>query len=189
MAYVDHGVAASLWLMSSAPVHIIAMGVSATGKTVVGEAMAKRLNYRFIEGDDYHPKANIEKMAAGTALTDEDRKPWLEALSDLISQCDAAGTSTVLTCSALRRSYRDLLRSAVPHGELFFVHLHAPYEVLEERMAERTKHFMPATLLTSQFETLEPLGADETGVLVDVSPPADVVVDDAVRAVCSHYAS
>lgn len=172
--------------MNPGPVHVVAMGVSATGKTSVGEKMAEELGYDFIEGDEYHPRSNIDKMASGVPLTDEDRMPWLAALSDLVAERDAAGTSTVLTCSALRRSYRDILRSAVS-AETFFVHLHAPFEVLEERMSHRSRHFMPSSLLKSQFETLEPLDPDETGVLVDVSPPVGVVVAEAVNAVRARY--
>ena len=167
----------------SAPVHVVVMGVSATGKTTVGEAVAADLGYEFIEGDDYHPRANIDKMSKGIALTDEDRMPWLKALSALMARRHALGTSTVLTCSALRRSYRDVLRASVPGGDVFFVHLHAPFDVLERRMAQRTKHFMPTSLLVSQFQTLEPLEDDEAGVLVDVSASPDVVARTTVQAV------
>jgi len=167
-------------------VHVVAMGVSATGKTVVGAAMAQRLGFQFLEGDSYHPAANIAKMESGIPLTDEDRTPWLERLADLLATRDAAGTSTVLTCSALRRAYRDTLRSGVP--EAFFVHLHAPFDVLLARMGKRTRHFMPTSLLQSQFDTLEPLGPDESGVVVDVSPPIEVVVSEAVAAVRAAFA-
>ena len=162
------------------------MGVSATGKTVVGRRMAEDLGFEFVEGDELHPAANIEKMESGVPLTDGDREPWLKAIAALVADRDAEGVSTVTTCSALRRPYRDLLRSATT--ETFFVHLHAPFEVLEQRMQQRTKHFMPTSLLHSQFDTLEPLGPDEAGVLVDVSPPLDAVVGEAVKAVREHYA-
>ena len=171
----------------SAPVHVVVMGVSATGKTTVGEALAVDLGYEFIEGDDYHPRANVEKMSKGVALTDEDRMPWLQALSALMARRHALGTSTVLTCSALRRSYRDVLRASVPAGEVFFVHLHAPFDVLEKRMTQRTKHFMPTSLLVSQFQTLEPLEDDEAGVLVDVSASPAVVVRTTVEAVRARH--
>jgi gluconokinase len=173
--------------MTVAPVHAVAMGVSATGKTAVGSEVAARLGYEFIEGDDLHPQSNIEKMEAGIPLTDEDRWPWLRLCADAIARCQADGRSTMLTCSALRRAYRDVLRTAVD-TETFFVHLHAPFEVLEERMGQRTKHFMPTSLLQSQFETLEPLEPDEAGVCVDVSPPLDVVVSEAEKALLDRYA-
>jgi len=105
----------------------------------------------------------------------------------VIADHRAQGRSLVVTCSALRRSYRDVLRSAAPGDDLFFLHLHAPFEVLEKRMAHRTKHFMPTSLLHSQFDTLEPLGEDEGGACVDVSPPLEEVVDEAVAAVRAHY--
>ena len=164
--------------------HIVVMGVSATGKTSVGELLAEELGCEFVEGDSLHPRRNIEKMESGTPLTDEDRWPWLQAIADLVEIRDHECTSTVVTCSALRRKYRDVLRGAAP---TFFVHLDAPFEVLEARMQERTKHFMPTSLLRSQFDTLEPLDDDESGAVVDVSPPIDVVVEEAVNAVRTHY--
>ncbi|MEP7088854.1 MAG: gluconokinase [Nocardioidaceae bacterium] len=164
--------------------HVVVMGVSATGKTTVGEQLAEELGCEFIEGDQLHPRANIEKMTQGIPLTDEDRWPWLLAIAELIAVKDLEGTSTVVTCSALKRSYRDVLRDA---AAVFFVHLHAPFEVLEARMQHRTKHFMPTALLRSQFETLEDLGDDESGAVVDVTPPLDEVVEEAVNAVRVHY--
>jgi gluconokinase len=167
------------------PLHIVVMGVSATGKTTVGEQLAEELGCEFIEGDELHPRRNIEKMESGVPLTDEDRWPWLQAIAEMVAVKDYEGVSTVVTCSALKHSYRDVLRDAAP---TFFVHLHAPFEVLEQRMQERTKHFMPTTLLKSQFDTLEELGDDEEGAVVDVSPPVDEVVEEAVNAVRTHYA-
>lgn len=166
------------------PMHIVVMGVSATGKTSVGELLAEELGCEFVEGDSLHPRRNIEKMEAGTPLTDEDRWPWLQAIADLVAVRDHEGTSTVVTCSALKRKYRDILRDAAP---TFFVHLDAPFQVLEARMHQRTKHFMPTSLLRSQFDTLEPLDEDESGAVVDVSPPIDEVVEEAVNAVRTHY--
>jgi gluconokinase len=162
------------------------MGVSGTGKTAVGGRMAKELDFEFVEGDSYHPAANIAKMQAGTPLTDEDRAPWLQTLADALAVKAAEGRSTVLTCSALRRRYRDVLRSGAPG--LFFVHLDAPFEVLVARMDERTKHFMPTSLLQSQMDTLQPLEPDEAGAVVDVSPPLDDVVATAVAAVRAQFA-
>jgi len=164
--------------------HIVVMGVSGTGKTSVGEELAEELGCEFVEGDSLHPRRNIEKMEAGTPLTDEDRWPWLQAIAEMVAVRDHEGTSTVVTCSALKRKYRDILRDAAP---TFFVHLDAPFEVLEARMAQRTKHFMPASLLRSQVDTLEPLDDDEAGEVVDVSPDLDVVVEEAVNAVRTHY--
>jgi gluconokinase len=170
--------------MTRRPMHVVVMGVSGTGKTTVGEELADELGCEFIEGDDLHPRRNIEKMERGIPLTDEDRWPWLQAIAEMVAVKDHEGTSTVVTCSALRRSYRAVLRDAAP---TFFVHLHAPFEVLEKRMQLRTKHFMPTSLLTSQFDTLEELGEDEDGAVVDVSPPIDEVVEEAVNAVRVHY--
>ena len=164
--------------------HVVVMGVSGTGKTSVGEELAEELGCEFIEGDSLHPRRNIEKMERGIPLTDEDRWPWLQAIAELVAVRDLEGTSTVVTCSALKRKYRDILRDAAP---TFFVHLDAPFEVLEARMQQRTKHFMPASLLRSQVDTLEPLDDDEAGEVVDVSPALDVVVEEAVNAVRTHY--
>jgi gluconokinase len=164
--------------------HIVVMGVSGTGKTSVGEELAEELGCEFVEGDSLHPRRNIEKMEHGIPLTDEDRWPWLQAIAEMVAVRDHEGTSTVVTCSALKRKYRDLLRDAAP---TFFVHLDAPFDVLEARMRQRTKHFMPASLLRSQVDTLEPLDDDEAGEVVDVSPALDVVVEEAVNAVRTHY--
>jgi gluconokinase len=164
--------------------HVVVMGVTATGKTTIGERLAEELGCEFIEGDSLHPRRNIEKMESGIPLTDEDRWPWLQAIAELVAVRDFEGVSTVVTCSALRRSYRDVLRDAAP---TFFVHLHAPFDVLQGRMRLRTKHFMPTTLLQSQFDTLEDLGDDESGAVVDVSPAVDEVVEEAVNEVRVHY--
>jgi gluconokinase len=159
------------------------MGVSGTGKSAVGRGLAERLGAAFVEGDDHHPTSNIEKMAAGSPLTDADRLPWLERLAEVIARRRTSGTPTVVTCSALRRAYRDVLRAGVPDGCLFFLHLHAEPETLRERMARRDRHFMPASLLDSQLETLEPLRLDECGATLDVTPPLDVVVAQAAEVV------
>lgn len=165
-----------------APRHLVVMGVSGTGKTTVAEALADGLGLRFIEGDSLHPPANIAKMSSGTPLDDDDRGPWLEILSALLASHHADGVSTVLTCSALKRSYRDVLRSGVPRDALVFVHLAAPFDVLRDRMEAR-EHFMPPSLLQSQFDTLEPLEADEPGDVFDVTAPVDTVVDEVRRFV------
>jgi len=156
------------------PMHIVVMGVSATGKTSVGELLAEELGCEFVEGDSLHPRRNIEKMEAGTPLTDEDRWPWLQAIADLVAVRDHEGTSTVVTCSALKRKYRDQLRGHAPEVE--FLHLHGTREVIARRQASRPGHFMPASLLDSQFATLEALAPDEHGQVVDVDQSIDAIV-------------
>ena len=165
---------------ATAPPHVVVMGVSGTGKSTVGRAVSDELGVPLVEGDRYHPQSNIEKMASGIPLTDADRRSWLETLARIVAEKHTADERTVLACSALRRSYRDVLRGPLAPGGMFFVHLHAPYDVLEARMAGRD-HFMPSSLLRSQFDTLEPLQPDEAGVLIDVSPPVEEVLDK-VRA-------
>lgn len=162
---------------------VVVMGVSSTGKTKVGTRLAADHGWRFIEGDDLHPPSNIEKMSAGTPLTDEDRWPWLEAIVEHVRAALAADDRVVVTCSALRRSYRDVLRRADPDGEVFFVHLHGTFALLAERMELREGHFMPPALLQSQFETLEPLEPGETGALVDVTPTVEEVAAEAEREI------
>lgn len=161
--------------------HLVVMGVSGTGKTSVASLLAERLGLVFIEGDALHPRANVAKMSAGQPLTDDDRAPWLAALAAEVRRHEAGGAATVLTCSALRRRYRDALRAGDAPGTRVFVHLEAPAALLRERMEQR-EHFMPASLLDSQLATLEPLGADEAGLRVDVSAPLAVVVDRVVEA-------
>lgn len=163
------------------PRHLVVMGVSGTGKTTVGELLAERLGLSFLEGDSLHPEPNIEKMSAGLPLDDEDRRPWLETLGARLAAHHGDGTVTVLTCSALKRSYRDLLRAGVPDGAVYFVHLAAPREVLQDRM-ERREHFMPPSLLQSQLDTLEPLADDEAGAVFDVREPVDAVVGSVLDA-------
>jgi gluconokinase len=161
--------------------HVVVMGVSGTGKTTVGQAISDVTGAELLEGDDFHPQANIDKMSAGIPLDDEDRRPWLRALAAEIARLETRGRSSVTACSALRRVYRDWLREGYP--ELFFVHLHAPYEVLLERMRRRTDHFMPPSLLQSQFDTLELLQPDEAGVVIDDSRGVEAVISDALAAV------
>lgn len=161
--------------------HVVVMGVSGTGKSTVAQALAAELDLVLTEGDDHHPPANVAKMSDGIPLTDEDRAPWLADLAAWTSRHHAAGVSTVLTCSALRRHYRDVLRSAVPEPTVF-VHLMGSRAVLVDRMEHRD-HFMPASLLDSQLATLEQLEPDETGGVVDTDLPVDRVVADAVALV------
>lgn len=164
----------------SAPVrHIVVMGVSGCGKSTTGAALAARLGWDLIEGDSFHPPANVAKMKAGHPLDDEDRRPWLEALAAEIAAHDAAGRHAVLCCSALRRSYRDILRRGAPG--VWFVHVHGPRELLAERLGAREGHFFPPALLQSQLETLEPLGPDEDGAVIDLALPVDRQVDEILR--------
>lgn len=151
------------------PIHVIVMGVSGTGKSTIGKAVSEALRWPFAEGDDFHPERNVEKMARGFPLTDEDRWPWLRLVADWVAEQDRAGRSSVLTCSALRRPYRELLREGA--RGVYFVHLVGEKSLLLERMETREDHFMPPELLESQLDTLEPLEADERGVLVDVANP------------------
>ncbi|UAL31069.1 gluconokinase [Nocardioides rotundus] len=160
---------------------LVVMGVSGTGKTTVGRALAAWAEAPYVEGDDHHPQSNIDKMAAGIPLTDEDRWPWLTELGGLVAA--AAPDPMVLTCSALKRAYRDLLRETAGEQRLFFVHLAGTREVLMSRMTHRRGHFMPPSLLDSQLATLEPLQPDEWGVTVDVAPPLAQVVAVAEQAV------
>lgn len=157
------------------------MGVSGTGKSTVGRALADHFGLDFIEGDDHHPEANIKKMSAGISLEDSDRWPWLAELGSILGRPDEA--PVVLTCSALKRSYRDLLRRDVAGGEPCFVHLAASRAVLLPRMAGRDRHFMPTMLLDSQLATLEPLGVDECGFVVDVTGPPEEVIATAIAGV------
>ena len=151
---------------------LVLMGVAGAGKSTVMAELASRLGWRTLEGDDLHPPANVAKMAAGRPLTDEDRAPWLAAIAAWIGGLAEAGEPSIVTCSALRRRYRDVLRAA--GGGVIFVHLVAPAEVLATRMAGRAGHFMLPDLLTSQLELLEPL-AGEPGFSVDATrPPAAI---------------
>lgn len=158
---------------------IVVMGVSGCGKTSVGAGMAERLRCPFVEGDSLHPPANIEKMSAGIPLTDDDRWPWLDVIGARLAESHACGESLVVSCSALKRSYRDRLRQAAG-GKLSFVFLEGPRAVLEARMTTRPGHFMPASLLDSQFATLEvPTG--EPGVItIDLTLPLESIISQAV---------
>jgi gluconokinase len=156
--------------------HIVVMGVAGTGKSTVAKALSYRLGWPFAEGDDLHPAANVAKMAAGIPLEDADRWPWLDAIAAWTTTQAADGNSTIVTCSALRRTYRDRLRAAAV--DTVFVHLVGSPDLLAERMTGRKDHFMPTSLLASQLETLEPLEADEPGFTVDVELPAAAIVDE-----------
>lgn len=162
--------------------HIVVMGVSGVGKSAVGVRLAETLGYEFAEGDAFHPQANIDKMAVGQPLDDDDRRPWLEALAVWTRERASEGRSTTLACSALKRSYRDSLRRGAAHT--YFVHLVGDRDLILSRIHDRN-HFMPPELLGSQFNDLEPLEPDELGTTVDVTPP----VDEIVRAVVEDLTS
>ncbi|MBX9641511.1 MAG: gluconokinase [Mycobacteriaceae bacterium] len=157
---------------SVSPATVVVFGVSGSGKSTVGAALARRLGVPFEDADHLHPPANIAKMTAGEPLTDDDRYPWLDKVGEWL----AAHPEGVMSCSALKRAYRDRLRRHSPSA--CFLHLRGHPDVIAARLAGRPGHFMPATLLQSQIDTLEPLGADEPGVVVDIDDrDVDAIVD------------
>ncbi|MFF9091216.1 gluconokinase [Streptomyces sp. NPDC014991] len=160
---------------------VIVMGVSGSGKSTVGAGLANLLGVSFLEGDDLHSAANRAKMASGRPLDDSDRLPWLAALTEWIRTTVSSGHGGVVSCSALKRAYRDQFRRT--GADLWFVHLALDREVAAERMAHREGHFMSAELLDSQYGSLEPLHADEPGITVDASGSPEQVMAAAVRAV------
>jgi gluconokinase len=154
---------------------IVVMGVSGSGKSTVGRLLAQRLGVPYAEADEFHPASNIAKMSAGTPLTDEDRWPWLRSIASWISEREGG----VVTCSALKRRYRDLLRGG---GPVWFLHLHGSRSLLESRVNARAGHFMPPALLDSQLADLEPLEDDEPGVVVDIGGTLEEIVDISLRS-------
>ncbi len=155
---------------------VCVMGVAGCGKSTIGQGLAAGLGAAFLEADALHPPSNIAKMSAGTPLTDEDRWPWLDAIAAAVPREGRA----VIACSALRRAYRE--RLAAGAGEpVFFVHLTGSREEIAQRMTLRTGHFMPTALLESQFATLEPPGADEPHLALDVALPADALIEKALE--------
>lgn len=165
--------------MSGAVQHIVVMGVSGAGKSTTGAALAARLGWPFVEGDAFHPAANVEKMHAGIPLTDADRAPWLHALAAELGRYQALGQSSVMGCSSLKRAYRDILRSGAPRVR--FLHVHGSREILADRLGHREGHFFPAKLLDLQLATLEMLEPDEDGVVVDMALPVEDQVEAAMR--------
>ncbi|MGX7741326.1 gluconokinase [Rhodopseudomonas parapalustris] len=155
------------------------MGVSGSGKSTVGEALAQRLGWRYEDADAYHPKSNVAKMSAGQPLTDDDRWPWLQAIATEIDRVTADGGRLVFGCSALKRAYRDVL----VHGrdDVRIVYLDGSRELIGARMAARKNHFMPAGLLDSQFATLERPAPDERPIIASIDAPVEAIVDDIVR--------
>lgn len=154
---------------------IVVMGVSGSGKSTVGAALAQRLRVPFADADDFHPPANIAKMTAGVPLDDDDRHPWLELIGAWLAE---HGDGGVMSCSALKRTYRDQLRRHRP--DVQFLHLSGSVGVVARRQASRPGHFMPASLVASQFDTLEPLQPDENGITVDIDQSIDSIVEEYV---------
>jgi gluconokinase len=155
------------------------MGVSGAGKSTIGEALARRLAWRYEDGDRFHPPGNVAKMSAGEPLTDEDRWPWLQAIANEIDRLSALGERAVVACSALRRTYRDIL----VHGrnDIRIVYLNGTQALIASRLAARKGHFMPPGLLTSQFKTLEPPAEDEHPITVSIDATVDAIVDDILQ--------
>jgi gluconokinase len=149
---------------------VILMGVSGCGKTAVGRLLAERLGWRFFDADEYHPSANVEKMRSGTPLTDADRWPWLERLNELLRAREAEGESAVLGCSALRQVYRDRLARGC--SNVLWVHLKGSFELIQARLQARLGHYMPASLLKSQFDALE---EPRDALVIDITDPPEVL--------------
>ncbi len=161
---------------------VVVTGVSGSGKTTVGRALAQQLQVPYAEGDDFHPPANVEKMTAGIPLSDEDRRPWLEDIAQWLADHSVGGG--VISCSALKRKYRDRLASASP--SVLFVHLHGSAQLIADRMAARKGHFMPTGLLQSQLDALEPLSDEEHGVQVPIDGTPAETTRLTFDAVCAH---
>jgi gluconokinase len=153
---------------------IVAMGVSGSGKTTLGRALARELGAEFLEGDRFHPEANVAKMSRGEPLEDADRWPWLDRLAEELARIRRAGGTAVLACSALKRAYRDRLRRGAPELRLLF--LKGDKALIRERHRARAQHFMPPGLLDSQFASLEEPGPDEAPIVIDVTPPVAILM-------------
>jgi gluconokinase len=163
---------------ATAPCALVVMGVSGSGKSTIADRLAARLGWRYEDGDQFHPPANVAKMSAGHPLTDEDRWPWLQAIADEIDRLSAAGQRAVIACSALKRSYRDIL----VHGrdDVRIVFLNGTQDLIAKRLAARKGHFMPPGLLASQFKTLEPPQPGERPITVSIDAPVETIVDDII---------
>ena len=163
---------------ATAPCALVVMGVSGSGKSTIADRLAARLGWRYEDGDQFHPPANVAKMSAGQPLTDEDRWPWLQAIADEIDRLSAAGQRAVVACSALKRAYRDIL----VHGrnDVRIVFLDGTQDLIADRLAARKGHFMPPDLLASQFRTLERPGANERPIIVAIDAPVERIVDHIV---------
>jgi gluconokinase len=166
------------------PCALVVMGVSGSGKTTIASKLAERLHWPFEDGDKFHPKSNVAKMSAGQPLTDEDRWPWLNAIADEIERICKAGEHAVIACSALKRTYRDVLMRG--RNDVRLVYLSGTQELIARRLALRKNHFMPPGLLESQFKTLEVPAADEHPVTVSIDASVDAIVDDIVLKLGLH---
>jgi gluconokinase len=160
------------------PCALVVMGVSGSGKTTVASKLAERLHWTFEDGDRFHPKSNVEKMSAGQPLTDEDRWPWLNAIADEIERVCTTRGHVVIACSALKRTYRDVLLRG--RDDVRIVFLNGTQQLIAHRLSLRKDHFMPPGLLDSQFRTLEPPGFDENAIDVSIDAPVDTIVNDIV---------
>jgi gluconokinase len=158
---------------------LVVMGICGCGKSEVGRRLASRAGYSYAEGDEYHPASNVAKMAAGLALDDSDRADWLATLRDKIREAAQRDENLVLSCSALKRRYRDLLRQG--DDRLVFIHLHGSRELITSRMQARKDHFMPVSLIDSQLRDLQPLEPDEAHVVLDISRDPDQLVTDVLK--------
>jgi gluconokinase len=167
---------------------IVVMGVAGSGKTTIASGLAERLGVPFVEGDSLHPPANVKKMSAGIPLTDEDRWPWLQAIGERMEVERATGHGVVVSCSALKRIYRDCLRKCV-HGRVQFILLDGSHALISDRMKKRKGHFMPPALLDSQFATLERPGADEDATILDISHTIPSLLAEARRFVSAEAAA
>jgi gluconokinase len=163
---------------------VVVMGVSGSGKSTVAAGLVERLGWDFAEGDEFHPAENVAKMSAGIPLDDDDRWPWLRALADWIGEHERAGTNCIVTCSALKRSYRELRCDG--HPSVWFAHVTADGDLIRDRMEHRTGHYMPVSLLESQLALLEDLGDDEPGVQISGAGSPDDVVEDVLSALSSE---
>jgi len=163
---------------ATGPCALVVMGVSGSGKSTIAERLAARLGWRYEDADGFHPPANVAKMSAGQPLTDEDRWPWLQAIADEIDRLSATGQRAVVACSALRRTYRDIL----VHGrdDIRIVFLNGTQDLIADRLAARKGHFMPPGLLVSQFKTLEPPQPGERPITVSIDAPVETIVDDII---------
>jgi gluconokinase len=166
---------------------VVVMGVSGTGKTTVAEHLVTKLGWPFAEGDTFHPAANVEKMRHGIPLDDDDRWPWLQSLADWIGAREAAGENAVVTCSALKRSYREVLRAG--HPSVWFAHVATSPEALRVRLTRRVGHYMPPSLLDSQLATLEPLEPDEPGLTITGEGRPDDVAEQVLAALAAERRS
>lgn len=164
---------------AAATQHVVVMGVAGCGKTTVARRISELTGLAFAEADEFHSHANVSKMRAGIPLTDDDRWPWLQGLAEWMAQRAAEGRSTVVACSALKRSYRDVLRQGLPTVE--HVHLDGDMATIRRRLTRRTGHYMPASLLESQLADLEPLQPGESGFVLDVEQAPEQLVETALH--------